>query len=396
MNAMIDLVGPHGYVHGWIKVGSDGAAASHGKEVAGNLGGGKGVVVGTYNHNRGTVTDYGGREHPVTHIDPSRSEAGFKGDVSTSHLPADMRRAMEAYDRAVSRGVKTEAPGLKTFRQPSGALSNGYGRSLDFAQPKLGSGARFKKLSATLAARGAHNPDALAAYIGRKKYGAKKFGGLSHRNMANSDLAGVLLAGSQEQAGPPASPLHPGLRIQGPYDFMINRSSEDPSVAVVRHRRGGSIIGEIEHLEDGTWAGKLGGTRLEPRTQQRAALLELLGAHNRQVVRADAPGWQQPRIQTPLMRQLGIPAVAGFATPATGSGDGPRMTKASGGKYDPDNDNDNDGSTSAKADPDKDGAAGLTPKGKAIYKKLCAKGFPAARALMFAKRAQSFGGSKAA
>jgi HK97 family phage prohead protease len=43
------------------------------------------------------------------------------------------------------------------------------------AMPKLGTGARFKKLSASLAAKGAHNPDALAAYIGRRKFGKAKF-----------------------------------------------------------------------------------------------------------------------------------------------------------------------------------------------------------------------------
>lgn len=40
---------------------------------------------------------------------------------------------------------------------------------------KLGSGARFKKLSGELAAKGAHDPDALAAFIGRKKHGKKRF-----------------------------------------------------------------------------------------------------------------------------------------------------------------------------------------------------------------------------
>ncbi len=40
---------------------------------------------------------------------------------------------------------------------------------------KLGSGARFKKLSASLAAKGAHDPGALAAWIGRRKYGKKAF-----------------------------------------------------------------------------------------------------------------------------------------------------------------------------------------------------------------------------
>lgn len=45
-------------------------------------------------------------------------------------------------------------------------------------QPKLGSGKRFDNLSKSLAAKGANDPAALAAYIGRKKYGNKKFGQL--------------------------------------------------------------------------------------------------------------------------------------------------------------------------------------------------------------------------
>jgi HK97 family phage prohead protease len=40
---------------------------------------------------------------------------------------------------------------------------------------KLGSGARFAKLKGALASKGASNPGALAAYIGRKKYGKAKF-----------------------------------------------------------------------------------------------------------------------------------------------------------------------------------------------------------------------------
>lgn len=42
-------------------------------------------------------------------------------------------------------------------------------------KPKLGSGERFKALSHELGERkGVHDPKALAAYIGRKKFGAKK------------------------------------------------------------------------------------------------------------------------------------------------------------------------------------------------------------------------------
>jgi hypothetical protein len=47
------------------------------------------------------------------------------------------------------------------------------------AEPKLGTGARFKKLEGSLLKRGARDPAALAAWIGRKKYGAKRFGQLS-------------------------------------------------------------------------------------------------------------------------------------------------------------------------------------------------------------------------
>jgi HK97 family phage prohead protease len=47
------------------------------------------------------------------------------------------------------------------------------------AKPKLGSGARFKALKAKLAAKGIRDPGALAAHIGRKKFGRKKFTALA-------------------------------------------------------------------------------------------------------------------------------------------------------------------------------------------------------------------------
>lgn len=48
-------------------------------------------------------------------------------------------------------------------------------------KPKLGSGKRFKQLKSKLAKKGARNPGALAAFIGRKKFGKKKFAQLSAR-----------------------------------------------------------------------------------------------------------------------------------------------------------------------------------------------------------------------
>lgn len=47
------------------------------------------------------------------------------------------------------------------------------------AKAKLGTGTRFADLKKSLAKKGDSNPGALAAYIGRKKFGAKKFSKLS-------------------------------------------------------------------------------------------------------------------------------------------------------------------------------------------------------------------------
>lgn len=47
------------------------------------------------------------------------------------------------------------------------------------AKPKLGTGRRFAQLKSKLGKKGAKNPGALAAWIGRKKYGNKKFAKLS-------------------------------------------------------------------------------------------------------------------------------------------------------------------------------------------------------------------------
>ncbi len=44
-------------------------------------------------------------------------------------------------------------------------------------KPSLGSGARFQRLKGQLGKRGARNPGALAAWIGRKKYGPKRMAG---------------------------------------------------------------------------------------------------------------------------------------------------------------------------------------------------------------------------
>lgn len=47
--------------------------------------------------------------------------------------------------------------------------------------PRLGSGQRFAALKSKLAAKGASNPAGLAAFVGRKKLGPKKFNALARK-----------------------------------------------------------------------------------------------------------------------------------------------------------------------------------------------------------------------
>lgn len=62
-----------------------------------------------------------------------------------------------------------------------------------FAGAKPGSGKNFAKLKGVLAKRGARDPGALAAYIGRRKYGRKKFARLGSSHA--SQLYGIELVG---------------------------------------------------------------------------------------------------------------------------------------------------------------------------------------------------------
>jgi hypothetical protein len=323
--------------------------------------------------------------------------------------------------------------------------------SLDLAAPKLGSGARFKKLSAHLAARGASDPDALAAFIGRKKFGSSGMGKLSAgKSLANPDIGiylsettkddqgktltcpecsysgpanrfgasgasldskpadlrtpapgtggvrkGVPLTvkggaahalANSRSSGPAISAYREAVElasgtirrpIHGPMDVLVKRDQD--GTALLRHRHGGAEIARLRRTDGGKWVASVNGKDLEPRDHQRTALMEAVGTWNSAVkgaVRPQAAPLQPEPQQTPLMAEYGIPAMrsAAFATPTAGASDGPKVTTASASS--------GDGGTDEN---------GLTPKGQSIYKKLLAKGFPAARALAFAKNSEKFG-----
>lgn len=55
------------------------------------------------------------------------------------------------------------------------------------AKAKLGTGARFKSLSHKLDKKGIRDPNALAASIGRKKYGNKKMTAMAKKGKARHE-----------------------------------------------------------------------------------------------------------------------------------------------------------------------------------------------------------------
>lgn len=55
------------------------------------------------------------------------------------------------------------------------------------SKPKLGSGKRFKMLANKMAREGVDNPDAVAAAIGRKKYGNKKMSEMAKKGKARHE-----------------------------------------------------------------------------------------------------------------------------------------------------------------------------------------------------------------
>ena len=196
--------------------------------------------------------------------------------------------------------------------------------------------------------------------------------GAAHALANGGTRAALELAGSTLTAR-----RHP---IHGPMDVLVARSQD--GTAVLKHRNGGAQIAALRKTDDGKWVATVNGQDLQPRDHQRTSLMEAVGAWNgaiRSAVHPAAAPLQGPPQQTELMREYGIPAIRALANTTAGVPDGPRVTSAGSGGDDDGTDDD-----------------GLTAKGRMIYAKLRKRGFPQPRALAFAKRAQSFGGTPAA
>lgn len=72
-------------------------------------------------------------------------------------------------------------------RKKGGALAKAAAKAYEKAKAssKPGEGKRFAALTKALAAKGAKDPEKLAAWIGRKKYGAKRMAKMAARGKKN-------------------------------------------------------------------------------------------------------------------------------------------------------------------------------------------------------------------
>ena len=77
-------------------------------------------------------------------------------------------KAIQVYHAMENSGKYSSIFGKKKSKKSSG-------KSNSERKPELGTGERFQRLVTKLKAKGAKNPKALAAWIGRRKYGAKRF-----------------------------------------------------------------------------------------------------------------------------------------------------------------------------------------------------------------------------
>jgi hypothetical protein len=309
--------------------------------------------------------------------------------------------------------------------------------SLDLSAPKLGSGTRFKKLSVTLAAKGAHDPDALAAWIGRKRYGPAGMAKLSHGH-ANPDLGIYLSETAKDEQGktlvcPECGHVAPAGDFGASGTSLQTKPGDlrtpQPSTASVRSGaattvRGGSAAHAL--ASDTRTALELAAGTLTARRHPIQGPADVLvaraadgtavlrhrhgGAEIAHLRKTDAGKWvatvngtdlaPRDHQRTALMEAVGTwngavrsavqraeaplqpppqqtELMAEYGIPAIRALATPATGAGAGPRI-----------TMAAGDDGGTDDDGLTPRGQAIKKKLMAKGFPEARAVAFAKMSQ--------
>lgn len=172
--------------------------------------------------------------------------------------------------------------------------------------------------------------------------------------------------------------------VRGAADVQLRRTG--PGMITVQHKSSGMKVGTITPKGNGWQGMHATGTMTGASGSQQGALTGLIAFHNQQAAKAKASGFppaQQdgtavmPGSKTYAAEQQGAVDLAGAlptSTPASSSSDGPRVTSMGSGK--------------AAAAP-AGSPSGLSPYALAIYKKFIAKKMKPAVALAFAKRADA-------
>ena len=428
-NPLIDLVGPHGYTHGWVyhgtgRPGSKVSSATHTRRMSASIAKRSGASTRVGSRltmseaaNRASQKLSGRRASDFQHLAAARLHSAAARQAGLS----DAAKAHHVKYAAMHRGIAGRTPGKGTASERKAQVPSGPPklRPGETRAPTMG---KVQGPNVGTLGKGATQPHTLprGANALTKEGRAKAFqaghalppppGGGPHGfpvtspkswddarkavgragSPARREMLKQLLRRTAAQYGKTAalkkswaaSNVYAALEfavamqtfpITGPLDLIISRDPEDGS-AVVRHRRGGGEIGRIRHDDDGSWRMSREGKDGEGHTRQRGALLELIGAHNhaapspyrRQPAPAAEPAVPQVAQQTDLMRAYGIPAINANLSNTDLAASTPVTGASDGPRV----------------------TTGLGPRGQTIYGKLRKRGFPHARAHSFARRAE--------
>jgi phage head maturation protease len=121
--------------------------------------------------------------HPDTRVKAAAAIAEWERLKASTHAKRSEPMTSGGYDGDGLDGSWDtdlgDLPDLTGLGVADFEAADGTPGDVSRAAPKLGTGARFAKLKKSLASKGASDPGALAAYIGRKKFGKAKFAGLA-------------------------------------------------------------------------------------------------------------------------------------------------------------------------------------------------------------------------
>lgn len=171
--------------------------------------------------------------------------------------------------------------------------------------------------------------------------------------------------------------------VRGAADVQLRRTG--PGMITVQHKSTGMKVGTITPKGNGWQGMHATGTTTGASGSQQGALTGLIAFHNKQAAKAKASGFppaQQDgtavmpgsRTYTAEQDAVDLAGALPVSTPASSSSDGPRVTSMGSGK-----------TAAAPAG----SPSGLSPYALAIYKKFIAKKMKPAVALAFAKRADA-------